>query len=64
MTSSPKLQAICPIREKKLRIDPATGPAPLRRDITARSVEDHVRGRSDNRLFLWNYWLLSQMNLH
>lgn len=32
----------------------------LRRDFMTRSLAEHVDGKADNRLFLWNLWVLDQ----
>ena len=49
--------------EGKLDTDPDAGPAALDRGFTSQAVNSHLAGKSDNRLFLWNHWLLTHMDL-
>ena len=50
-------------QEGKLGIEPEAGPPALDRGFVARAVNAHLEGRADNRLFLWNHWVLTHMDL-
>lgn len=47
-------------RNKTLTIDPNSAANGLSRPFIERQIASHVSGRSDNRAFLWNAWLLEQ----
>jgi asparagine synthase (glutamine-hydrolysing) len=48
------------LRERRFDFDHSAAPAPLDRDFAQRKRDAHMKGRADERLFLWCYWLLTQ----
>jgi asparagine synthase (glutamine-hydrolysing) len=48
------------LREERFDFHSAENPAPLDREFMERKVAAHRSGKSDERLFLWCYWLLKE----
>jgi asparagine synthase (glutamine-hydrolysing) len=47
------------LREGKFRFDAAL-PGEMRGEFVSQKLQQHLSGRSDERLFLWNAWILGE----